>query len=200
MPPHVSLLRLHSALASTTGDATKLVRNTSLFGATASTSDPDLEEEQQQILLSTLFSLKNPYPSISWTPYQSPSGYLPITAFFTITRTENYEIRLCLLSCPQPNGDNPCATARVSGLSAFTRTSNPMPPSVFTVVDIDSSKTVFLKLISHFFSAQISIGIAKKQALLAHFGDATFDAMRNVIPFRDHSIAPFGSPKRTRSH
>ena len=75
-----------------------------------------------------------------------------------------------------------------------------MPPSVFTVVDIDFSKTVFLKLISHFFFAQISIGIAKKQALLAHFGDATFDAMRNVIPFCAHSIAPFGSPKRNRSH
>ena len=79
------------------------------------------------------------------------------------------------------------------------QTSNPMPPSVFTVVDIDFSKTVFLKLISHFFFAQISIGIAKKQALLAHFGDATFDAMRDVIPFCAHSTATLGSLKRTRS-
>ena len=34
---------------------------------------------------------------------------------------------------------------------------------------------------------------------MTHFGDATFDAMRDVIPFRAHSTAPFGSPNMTRS-
>ena len=74
-----------------------------------------------------------------------------------------------------------------------------MLPSVFTVGDIDFIKAVFLKPITHLFFARLSIGIAKKQALLTHFGDATFDAMRDVIPFRSHSVAPFWSPKSIRS-
>ena len=74
-----------------------------------------------------------------------------------------------------------------------------MLPSVFKVGDIDFSKTVFSKPISHLLSARLSIVIAKKQALLTQFGNATFDAMREVIPFHAHSTAPFGSPKRNRS-
>ena len=70
--------------------------------------------------------------------------------------------------------------------------SDPMSPSVFTVGNIDFSKTFFSKLKPHFFSVQLSIGILKKQALLAHFDDVTSDAMRDVIPFRDQSTAPFG--------
>ena len=73
-----------------------------------------------------------------------------------------------------------------------------MQQSVFTVDHIDFSKTVFSKLISHLFSDKLSIGIANKQALLTHFGNATFDAMCNVIPFCAHSTATFGSPKRSR--
>ena len=74
-----------------------------------------------------------------------------------------------------------------------------MPPSVFTVGNINFSKTVFYKPISRLFFARLSIVIANKQALLTHFGNDTFDVMRNVIPFRAHPTAPSGSPKRTRS-
>ena len=79
------------------------------------------------------------------------------------------------------------------------QTSKTMPPSIFTVGDIDFSKMVFSKPISQLFPARLPIGIAKKQALLTHFGGATFDVMCNVITFCSHSTAPFGSPKRTRS-
>ena len=111
--PHSSLLHLHSALASDTGDAANHARNDSLFGATPSTPDPYLEESQRQILLSTFSSPKDSDPSISWTTYQSPSSAPPITAFLAIARNENNELRLCLISSPQPNDNNPCATVRV---------------------------------------------------------------------------------------
>ena len=74
-----------------------------------------------------------------------------------------------------------------------------MLPSVFTFEDIDFSKTVFSKPISHFFSIQLSIGVARKQALLTHVGNATFDTMCDVILFHAQSTAPFGLPKRTLS-
>ena len=151
MPPHSSLLNIHSTLVSTTDDSAKLARNASLFGAMASTPNPDLEEAQQKILLYAFSSLKDPYPSITWAPYQSPSGTPLITAFLAIAITENDKLRLRLISCPQSNGDKPCNTFSVSGLSVFTRTSDPMPPSIFTVGYIDFRKTVFYKPISHLF-------------------------------------------------
>ena len=70
---------------------------------------------------------------------------------------------------------------------------------LFTISDINFSKTVFFEPIYQLLSAQISIGIAKKQALMTHFGDANFDVMRSIIPFRSHSTAPFGLPKMNRS-
>ena len=60
--------------------------------------------------------------------------------------------------------------------------SDPMLMSLFTIGKIDFSKTVFSIQISHLLSAQLSIGIAKKQALLIHFCDSIFDVMRSVIP------------------
>ena len=82
-----------------------------------------------------------------------------------------------MLSCPQSNGDNPHSTVSVSGLSAFTQTSDPMTPYLFRIGDINFSKTVFSKPISHLMSDRLSLGIANKQALLIHFSDANFDAM-----------------------
>ena len=67
------------------------------------------------------------------------------------------------------------------------------------VGDIDFSKTVFLMSISDLLSAILSINITKKQDLLTHFGDATSDAMLNVIPFYAHYATPFAYPKRTYS-
>ena len=89
MPPHSSLLHIHSALLSNTGNAAKLAQNASLFGVTASTPDPDLKKAQPQILLSAFSSLKDHDLFISWTPNQSPSGAPQINAFLTITRSEN---------------------------------------------------------------------------------------------------------------
>ena len=92
MPPHSSLLHIHFTIASTKGDAAKLVRNASLFGATISTPNPDLEESKRQILLSAFSYLKDPNPSIKWMPYQSPSGAPTITAFITMAINENKQI------------------------------------------------------------------------------------------------------------
>ena len=199
MIPHSSLIHIHSALAPTTGEDTKLMRNASLFVATTSTPDPELKETQQQIILSTFYPLKDLELSIEWKPYQSSPGAPPITALLAIARTKNDELRLRLLSCPQHNSDDPRATVSVSGLLAFTRTSDLMLPSVFTVDDIKFSKMVFSKPIHQILSALLSIGIANKQGLQTHFDNATFDAMRNVTPFCAYSTAPFESPKRTRS-
>ena len=117
----------------------------------------------------------------------------------SIARTKDDNLRLRLIYCPYSYGNNPCATVSVSVLSDFMQTSNPMPPSMFTVGDIYFSKIVFSKPIYHLFSTQLSIGIANKRSLLTHFGDATFSVMRNVIPFRSHITAPVRSPKRTCS-
>ena len=76
---------------------------------------------------------------------------------------------------------------------------NLMPPSMFTVSDIYHRNMVLSKPISNLFSDRISIGIAKKQDLLTHFGDANFNVMHNVIPFRTHYITPFTSMKSTHS-
>ena len=92
MSPHSSLLHIHFTLVPNKGNAAKLARNASLFGAMASTPDPDLEEAQRKILLSTFSYLKDPGPSIAWATYQSPSGTPTIAAFLAILRTENDEL------------------------------------------------------------------------------------------------------------
>ena len=56
-----------------------------------------------------------------------------------------------------------------------------MTPSVFMVGEIEFNKTRLLKSISNPLSAQLYIGITKKQSLLMHFGDTNFDTMRKVI-------------------
>ena len=194
---HSSLFRIHSVVASTAGDATKITRNSSLFTAMNSTSDPDREESHQQILLFAFSSLDDPDLYISWTTYQSPSSAPPITTFFAIVRTENDELQLQLLSCTQTNGDNPRATVSFLGLLVFTRTSNLMPPSIFRVNNINFSNTVFSKPISYLFSIRLSIEISNKQSLLTHFGGTNFDAMFGIIPFHVHFTDIFVSPKRT---
>ena len=133
--------------------------------------------------------------SITWEPHQPPSGDLPITALLTIKKAENDDLLLRMISCPQSNSSKPSATVRVLSLLAFTRTYDPMPPSVLTVVDISFKKTVFSKTIYHLSSARLSIGISNKQDLLTHFIYANFDVMHNVITFRAQSTAPFAPPK-----
>ena len=90
MPPHSYLLHIHSALVSTEGDAAKIVRNASLFGATAFTPDPDLEELQQKSS-SPYFPLSstptrpshgsrtNTHPELHWSPPSFPSRELRTT-------------------------------------------------------------------------------------------------------------------------
>ena len=74
--------------------------------------------------------------------------------------------------------------------------SNLMLLSAFMDGEIDFSKTYLSKPIYQIWSARISISISKKQYPLIHFRDATSDTMHIVIPFCDHSTAPFASPKR----
>ena len=72
-----------------TGNSDKIVRNASLFGATASTAGLDLEKEHRKILLYAVSLPKDPEMSIARETYQSPSGDFLITAFLAIARTEN---------------------------------------------------------------------------------------------------------------
>ena len=97
MPPQTFLLHLQFALVSTTGDAANIKRNLFLFGATASTTDPDLKEAQRQILLYAFSSLKDPDPSIAWEPYQYQSGAPLINDFLAITWNHNGNLRLQLI-------------------------------------------------------------------------------------------------------
>ena len=57
----------------------------------------------------------------------------------------------------QPQFRRPRTTVIVLGILAFMQTSDPIPPSVFLVSDIDSSKTLFFNPISHILTAQLSI-------------------------------------------
>ena len=63
---------------------------------------------------------------------------------------------------PHSNGANPCATVSLSGILDFMLISNPMPPSMFTVVGINFINTVLSKPISHLFFVRLIIGIVKK--------------------------------------
>ena len=193
------LIHLQSTLDSTKGNVVKIARNASLFGATESTPDPNFEVVQRKILLSAFSYLKDPDPYITWEMHQPPYGAPPIIDLLTIDKSDNNNLLPRMISFTQSNSTNPRATVSVSSLLDFTRTSDSMPPSVFTVDDIDFRKTVFFKPISHIFSARLSIRIQNKQYLIMQFGDTTFDAMHSVIPFQYHSTAPFAPPKRTHS-
>ena len=72
----------------------RLLGTPSLFGATNSTLDPDLEEAQHQILLSAFSSLKVPDPSLLWELYQSPSINSHATAVLTIAIFESDDLLL----------------------------------------------------------------------------------------------------------
>ena len=69
MPSYFYLFYLQSALVSTTGVSAKIEQNNSLFGATEPTPDSDVEDTQWKILISSLYSLKDPGPSIACDPY-----------------------------------------------------------------------------------------------------------------------------------
>ena len=85
---------------------------------------------------------------MAWGTYHPPSVTLPITALLAITRTNNSDLLLRLISYPQSDGENPRVTATVSDLSAFMQMSDPIPMSMFTVGNIKFNKTRFYNPIS----------------------------------------------------
>ena len=195
-----NLLALQSALESTTGTLASDARNSSMFGGSQNSADPDIALEQTRLIKHALVSLTAIPPSINWTPYAARD--FPTTAFLTIAQDDTKSLILRVLSCPLPvPGQSPLFMMNVSGPAAFTRTSDPITASTFNTGDIEFTKTHFANDPSQLCSVRLPLTANEKRKLSDHLGGAEyFNAIRDALPFRtsDARGTQFSSPTRSQ--
>ena len=200
---HTSLLNLQAALCSSAGNTALAARNSSLVGALVDDLDPDLGSIQKALLKAVYAPLAEDPPATAWTFEALPAPIPTMAAFLIAVQHEDKSLHLRLISCPQLIEDEPTALLGTSHKAAFTRTTDPLPPSAFTVGDIELSKVAFPASPLQLVSSRLPLSLADKANISSYLGPETFATIRNLLPFRMASSAAgtgFVSPTRsTRS-
>ena len=160
--------------------------------------DPDLEDQQKAIILAALSPLASTNPSIEWTPFEPAPTAIVSPAFLTIAIADDGSAHLRVLSCPKPVNAEPDSCVSTTGISSFTRTTDPIPPDVFSAGDIEFVKSSFGSAISKLRSCHLQISTQLKQQLSTYLGTPLYAAIKNVLPFRNEGAASFNSPSTSR--
>ena len=196
--PSSTILQIQSSLESTSGTEAQDVRNSAMFGAARGQVDADLEAQQKALIIGALTPLTNNPAVIDWTPFKSSGAAILSPAFLAVTLDSAGNPHLRVLACPKPVSNYPESCISISGFSAFTRTSDPLPPEAFNSGDIEFSKLTFKSPITKLRSIRVQISTQKKQQPATYLGNSVYAAIKNIIPFCNDGSLPFNSPSSSR--
>ena len=104
---------------------------------------------------------------------------------------------LWVLSCPILITGQPQVVMNINGISAFTRTSDPLTASSFSSGDVKFTKSCFQHPIMKLCSSCVDISTALKHSLKTYLGTNTYAASKDLLPFWNNGPVPFQSPTTT---
>ena len=194
-----TIIEIHTALESSNGTEAQDARNETMCGATRGQLDNDLAQEQKHLLIKALSPMELQPPVITFEPFQAPQNSLPPVAFLSVTLDQNSTPLLRVLSSPQPIANTQAAITSISGMAAFTRTTDPLSGNVFLAGDIEFTKSSFSRQVSKLCSCRIQLSTQQKQQVKSYLGDNLFEAVKNLLPFRRDGEISFQSPSSSAS-